>query len=113
MKKTQLSDSAVNIPLLQEKVEAQLTRDFKKGNGVFFTPYKIIQRLIDLADVNIGDKILDPSCALGQFLCPAIGREKQNKIEAPPFFSRKLKNKICLYFSELRSTEAIKERLMI
>jgi len=68
MKKDVLKDSSVNIHSLQEKVKNQLTREFKKGTGAFFTPYKIIQRLIDLADVDLGDKIFDPSCALGQFL---------------------------------------------
>lgn len=74
MGKSVFSDSAEDIRALQERVEDELSKEFKKGNGVFFTPYRIIQKLMDLAEINVGDKIVDPSCAIGQFLGPIVDR---------------------------------------
>lgn len=69
-----LSSLETDIYSLQKKFSDRLTKQFKKGNGVFFTPSEIIKRLIDLADINIGDKILDPACAVGQFLYYVVDR---------------------------------------
>lgn len=69
-----LSPPETDIYLLQKKFSDRLTKQFKKGNGVFFTPPEIIERLVALADININDKILDPACAVGQFLYYVIDR---------------------------------------
>jgi len=66
--------SETDLYLLQEKISDHLTKQFKKGNGVFFTPPEIITQLITLADISIGDKILDPACAVGQFLYYIVDR---------------------------------------
>jgi len=71
---THLSPLETDIYLLQKKFSDRLAKQFKKGNGVFFTPSEIIERLIALADININDKILDPACAVGQFLYYIIDR---------------------------------------
>lgn len=74
MERIKIIDLEKDISSLQERVESQLTRGFKKSNGVYFTPNVIIQRLINLAEINIKDKVLDPSCAIGQFLEPIVDR---------------------------------------
>ena len=40
MGKSVFSDSAEDIRALQERVEDELSKEYKKGNGVFFTPYR-------------------------------------------------------------------------
>lgn len=69
-----LSSVGIDIYSLQKRFSDRLTKQFKKGNGVFFTPPEIIAKLIILADINIGNKILDPACAVGQFVYYLVDR---------------------------------------
>lgn len=44
---------------------------FKGETGKFFTPREIVDFMIDFADIEIGEKVCDPSCGSGGFLTRA------------------------------------------
>ena len=58
IKKCDLKD---NEPSLAEKSR-------KNKYGQYFTPYMVAEFMVDLADVNLNSKILEPSCGEGVFL---------------------------------------------
>ncbi len=71
----------------------------------YFTPREIVDYMVQYADPNIGDKILDPACGSGGFLIQAFRYVNQKIIDSP--FSeveskKKFKNLIdkCLWGHE-------------
>ena len=52
----------------------------KDVNGIFYTPYKIVNEIINSIDFKTNKKILDPGCGSGNFLIQAFKKMKKNKI---------------------------------
>ena len=44
----------------------------KKNWGQYFTPLKVVQAIVDMADVSPGMKVCDPACGVGKFLLELI-----------------------------------------
>lgn len=64
------TDIDVKGKAYEEIVGANLRGD----RGEFFTPRNIQSMAIDMLDVKLGDKVLDPSCGTGGFLVIAMNR---------------------------------------
>ena len=48
-----------------------------KGLGQFFTPRKIVDFMVELAEVDINDTIVDFACGSGGFLIKAFDKMKE------------------------------------
>lgn len=48
------------------------TDDIVKKYGIYFTPYEVIQFLVDLVDPKPEEKMIDPACGSGGFLAQVI-----------------------------------------
>ncbi|AVK48924.1 hypothetical protein AXY43_13320 [Clostridium sp. MF28] len=55
----------------------------KGGMGQYFTPLKVVQQIVNMADVKPGMRICDPACGVGKFILDAVSRNinKFYKIE--------------------------------
>ena len=49
-------------------ITASLTKTEKKKNGIFFTPYSIVDKILSDLPPDFSGSILEPSCGSGQFL---------------------------------------------
>jgi len=56
---------------------SSLTTGLKSTQGIYYTPYKVVDRMIDLLDdafFSIGNQILDPACGSGNFLIQVVNK---------------------------------------
>lgn len=52
--------------------EVFIDHALKGGQGQFFTPCNIVKMIVDMLDIKISDKIIDPCCGSGGFLVEAL-----------------------------------------
>ncbi|MCD4744962.1 MAG: N-6 DNA methylase [Bacteroidales bacterium] len=60
--------------------EVFIHRALKGGQGQFFTPKNIVKVAIQILDVDVDDKVIDPACGSGGFLIEAL-KYQYTKIE--------------------------------
>ena len=53
---------------LSKELTNTLTSDYKKKNGIYFTPPSCIQKILSLINFDNVKSILEPSCGSGEFL---------------------------------------------
>lgn len=64
--------------------EVFFKKDSQKGGmGQYFTPLKVVQQIVNMADIKPGMRICDPACGVGKFILDAVSRDmnKFYKIE--------------------------------
>lgn len=49
--------------------------DVRKKSGQFFTPLKVVQPIVEMADIHDGMYICDPACGVGKFLLETISSD--------------------------------------
>lgn len=52
----------------------------KDTNGIFYTPYKIVNEIVESIKINQNEKIVDPGCGSGNFLIQIYKKMKSEKI---------------------------------
>ena len=52
----------------------------KDTNGIFYTPFKVVNKIIESTNFKGKNKIIDPSCGSGNFLIQAFKKMKTEKI---------------------------------
>lgn len=85
--------------------------DVRKKSGQFFTPLKVVQPIVEMADIHEDMTICDPACGVGKFLLETIS----DKIDK--FYSfgsdEKLNTKITLCGYEKEDTSGKDNRIII
>jgi type I restriction enzyme M protein len=66
--------------VLGDAFEVFIHRALKGGQGQFFTPKNVVKAAIQILDIGIDDKIIDPACGSGGFLIEAL-KYQYSKIE--------------------------------
>lgn len=61
--------------------EAITSTTLKRERGQFFTPRNVIQMMVEMADPQPGQRILDPACGSGGFLVVALAHERARLLE--------------------------------
>lgn len=74
-----LMDSERDI--VGDAFEVFIHRALKGGQGQFFTPKNVVKTAIEILDIGINDKVIDPACGSGGFLIEAL-KYQFNKIES-------------------------------
>lgn len=46
--------------------------DIRKGSGQFFTPLKVVQPIVEMADIHANMDICDPCCGVGKFILETV-----------------------------------------
>lgn len=59
----------------------------KDINGIFYTPFSIVNEIIQSIDFNDKNKIVDPGCGSGNFLIQAYKKMKKEKISSQKIIS--------------------------
>jgi type I restriction enzyme M protein len=62
--------------------EAITSSTLKREKGQFFTPRNVIRMMVEMADPQPGQKILDPACGSGGFLVVALAHHRARLLEA-------------------------------
>ena len=85
--------------------------DVRKKSGQFFTPLKVVQPIVDMAEVRPSMSICDPACGVGKFLLEAIA----DKIDTYFSFDDNgiLQSKVSLYGFEKEDTSGKDNRVII
>lgn len=80
----------IPIDVKGKAYETFLSSTFRgKGLGQFFTPRPVVDFMVNLVNMNINTKVLDPACGTGGFLIKAFLRLREMTMEAPDsYFSR-------------------------
>jgi type I restriction enzyme M protein len=52
--------------------EVFIHRALKGGQGQFFTPKNVVKTAIEILDIGVDDKVIDPACGSGGFLIEAL-----------------------------------------
>ncbi len=47
----------------------------KGGMGQYFTPLKVVQQIVNMADIRPNMRICDPACGVGKFILDAVSRD--------------------------------------
>lgn len=56
--------------------EVFFKKDVSKGGmGQYFTPLKVVQQIVNMADITTGMRVCDPACGVGKFLLDAVSRD--------------------------------------
>lgn len=56
--------------------EVFFKKDSQKGGmGQYFTPLKVVQQIVNMADIRPGMRICDPACGVGKFILDAVSRD--------------------------------------
>lgn len=56
--------------------EVFFKRDSQKGGmGQYFTPLKVVQQIVNMADIRPKMRICDPACGVGKFILDAVSRD--------------------------------------
>lgn len=72
-KKIVLSSEKVSqLESYQKIYEDSLNKEYKKNNGIYYTPYELIDLMYSDIDISEDDIILDPCCGFGGFIIKAI-----------------------------------------
>lgn len=62
--------------------EAITSTTLKREKGQFFTPRNVIRMMVEIANPQPGQKILDPACGSGGFLVVALAHHRTRLLEA-------------------------------
>lgn len=65
---------------ISEAFEVFIGPSLKGGQGQFFTPRNVVKLLVDMVDLSVDDKVIDPACGSGGFLVESL-REIWRRIE--------------------------------
>lgn len=52
----------------------------KDTNGIFYTPYKVVDKIVSSTEITPNSRIIDPGCGSGNFLIQAYKKMKKNNI---------------------------------
>ena len=66
---------------IAEAFEVFIGPSLKGGQGQFFTPRNVVRLLVDMIDISINDRVIDPACGSGGFLVESL-REIWRKIDS-------------------------------
>lgn len=56
--------------------EVFFKKDSQKGGmGQYFTPLKVVQQIVNMADIRPNMRICDPACGVGKFILDAVSRD--------------------------------------
>lgn len=56
--------------------EVFFKKDSQKGGmGQYFTPLKVVQQIVNMADIRPGMRICDPACGVGKFILEAVAKD--------------------------------------
>lgn len=56
--------------------EVFFKKDSQKGGmGQYFTPLKVVQQIVNMADIRSGMRICDPACGVGKFILEAVSKD--------------------------------------
>lgn len=56
--------------------EVFFKKDVSKGGmGQYFTPLKVVQQIVNMADIRPDMRICDPACGVGKFILDAVSRD--------------------------------------
>ena len=55
-----------------------LSQGKKDSEGIFYTPFSVVQKMVEAIDVYENIKILDPGCGSGNFLIQLFKKMKNN-----------------------------------
>lgn len=74
----------IPIDVKGKAYETFLSSTFRgKGLGQFFTPRPVVDFMVNMVNINLKTKVLDPACGTGGFLIKAFLRLREMTIEAP------------------------------
>lgn len=62
----------------QRNYESKLEKDYKKENGVYYTPPELVELMYSDINISRNSVILDPCCGMGAFLIGALKRGFSN-----------------------------------
>lgn len=57
---------------IADAFETFIGPSLKGGQGQFFTPRNVVKLIVDIVNIDINDKVIDPACGSGGFLIEAI-----------------------------------------
>ncbi len=85
----------IPIDVKGKAYETFLSSTFRgKGLGQFFTPRPVVDFMVNMVNINLNTKVLDPACGTGGFLIKSFLRMREMIKEAPDnYFSRYEKTK--------------------
>lgn len=63
---------------IQSNYEKALDKEFKKNNGIYYTPYELVELMFDDLRMPEDSVVLDPCCGMGSFLVGAQKRGYKN-----------------------------------
>lgn len=80
----------IPIDVKGKAYETFLSSTFRgKGLGQFFTPRPVVDFMVNIVDLKLNSKVLDPACGTGGFLIKAFLRLREMTLEAPEsYFTR-------------------------
>ncbi len=65
----------IDIDFKSKVFEVFFKEDSSKGGmGQYFTPLKVVQNMVNMADIREGMSICDPACGVGKFILEAISK---------------------------------------
>lgn len=67
-----------DLSKLQKEYEDNLSRDHKKNNGIYYTPYELVDLMYSDLRVSKESFVLDPCCGMGSFLLGGLIRGYKN-----------------------------------
>lgn len=73
-----ISNSLNNLEILQNEYEKEIEVSTKKENGIYYTPYELVNLIFEKINIPKNSIILDPCCGMGSFLVGAYNRGYQN-----------------------------------
>lgn len=74
----------IPIDVKGKAYETFLSSTFRgKGLGQFFTPRPVVDFMVNMVNINLNTKVLDPACGTGGFLIKAFLRLREMTMEAP------------------------------
>ena len=85
--------------------------DVRKKSGQFFTPLKVVQPIVEMADIREGMSVCDPACGVGKFCLEAISSQINSLYRFKN--NGELESKIELYGFEKEDTSGKDNRVII
>ena len=80
----------IPIDVKGKAYETFLSSTFRgKGLGQFFTPRPVVDFMVNMVNIDLKTKLLDPACGTGGFLIKAFLRMREMTIEAPDSYFTK------------------------
>ncbi len=67
-----------SLSISQSKHEKSLDKNFKKENGIYYTPYELVDIIINDLKISKDAVIIDPCCGMGSFLICSLKKGFKN-----------------------------------